>query len=164
MTGDTETCSRLFAGCCVTPSLSHRLKEEVAGPALQDKPRVVVPGASPYFLSPDCHCPYRYEAFQLAFSEHVVAQRVDSLPIGELLTVLNRRWPGSPFSRDEAEAMIVVSSERILHGERLLSFKLLQSLWHFLISRGTGLYSTMCVQLMEANNRVMYADGVVHLI
>ena len=57
--------------------------------------------------------------------------------------------------------MIAVSSE-------LVTFMFVHwcasSDFHFLIMVENVFHTAMCVQLMEANNRVMYADGVVHLI
>ncbi|GJP32195.1 hypothetical protein CLOM_g16792 [Closterium sp. NIES-68] len=48
----------------------------------------------------------RFDAFQLAFSEHAVAARVESIAAEELLEVVNRRWPGKQFTQAEVDAML----------------------------------------------------------
>ncbi|CAI7771177.1 unnamed protein product, partial [Closterium sp. NIES-53] len=49
-----------------------------------------------------------FDAFQLAFSEHAVAARVESIAVEELAEVVNKRWPGKSFTRAEIDAMLEV--------------------------------------------------------
>lgn len=52
---------------------------------------------------------FRVTLFQAAFSEHAMAARLETIPIGDLIEAVNRRQPGNPFSKEEVETILRVS-------------------------------------------------------